>query len=147
MSGNDKICVFCGKKLSVFGSVRIECAGTYQVCCRGCANELKSLNEEELCRRALRYSYAHQPEIIQSRIEMITKAEELRPTCLQCGSKLRFEAVQYFDNSPVVDSVFSEGFEVLPAYCESCGKYEFYKSDIVKKNQYIAYLIDKDTAI
>ena len=142
---NDKICVFCGEKLSVFRASHIECAGTYQVCCKECAKELKGLSEEELCSRALQLGYAHQPEIIQSRIELITKAEELRPTCLRCGGKMKFEEVQCFDNTPLIDSVLLDGFEVVPVYCESCGKYEFYKYDVVKNNQYFLYLIDKDT--
>ena len=53
--------------------------------------------------------------------------------------------VQELDNSPMRDSVFMETFEVLPAYCESCGKYEFYNPVLVRKNKYLAHLIWKDT--
>lgn len=143
----DKICVFCGEETGAFRSSEIVCAGTYQVCCKECAKELKGLSEEEVCRRAVRLGYAREAEKITARIEFITKAEEYRPVCLRCSSKMKFEPVQYLDNSPVVDSVFSDGFEVLPAYCEACGKYEFYKYDVVRKNKYISYLIDNDTTI
>ena len=142
---NENICVFCGEKAGVFRSVEFNCAGTIQVCCKDCAKELKKLSEEDLCRRILQFGYAHTREAIEERLRLITKAEECRPACLRCGSKMKFEAVQYLDNSPFLDRLTSEGFEVLPTYCESCGKYEFYKYDIVKKNKYIAYLISKDT--
>lgn len=142
---NENICVFCGEKLSMFRITGITCGNTYQPCCKDCAKELGELSEEELCRRALRLGYAQHPEMLEKQIELITTAEEHRPSCLQCGGKLKFESVQYLDNSPMRDSVFSEGFEVLPAYCESCGKYEFYKPAVATQNRFLEYLIQKDT--
>ena len=143
---NEYFCVFCGEKLGMFNSASFACADVYQPCCKNCAKELKELSEEEQCRRALQRGCAQQPEKIEQRIELITTAEEHRPSCTQCGGKLIFEPVQYLDNSPMRDSVFSEGFEVLPAYCESCGKYTFYKPAVTNKNRLIAYLIHKDTS-
>ena len=142
---NDTICVFCGEMPGMFQSSSFNCAGTFQPCCKSCAKELKGLSEEEQCRRALRLGLAQQPERLEARIELITQAEDHRPACLRCGAKMRFDSVQYFDNSPMRDSIFSEGFEVLPAYCESCGKYEFYNPRIVNKNKFLAYLIGRDT--
>lgn len=144
--GNENICVFCGEKITAFRSTSIFCADTHQPCCKECATELRNLSEEERCRRALRLGHAQHPEKLAERIELITKAEEHRPACLRCGGKMKFEPVQYLDNSPMRDSVFSEGFEVLPAYCESCGKYEFYKPTISNTNRFIAYLRRKDTS-
>lgn len=143
---NEYFCVFCGEKLGMFNSASFACADVYQPCCKNCAKELKELSEEDQCRRALQRGCAQQPEKIEQRIELITTAEEHRPSCTQCGGKLIFESVQYLDNSPMRDSTFSEGFEVLPAYCESCGKYEFYKPAVTNKNRFIAYLIRKDTS-
>lgn len=143
---NDNICVFCGETLGVFRSAGINCANTYQPCCKNCAKELKELDEAEQCRRALRLGYAAQPEKLEARIELITSAEEHRPACLRCGAKLKFGSVQYLDNSPMRDSIFSGEFELLPAYCQSCGKYEFYNPVITGRNKFIAYLIAKDTS-
>ena len=143
---NENICVFCGEKLGLFNSVSIACAGIDQPCCKDCAKDLKNLSEEDQCRRALRLGHAHCPEKLEERLELITTAEVHRPVCSRCGGKMIFESVQYLDNSPMRDSVFSEGFEVLPVYCESCGKYEFYKPDITDKNRFITYLIGKDTS-
>ena len=53
--------------------------------------------------------------------------------------------VQQLDNSPLRDTVFKEPFEVLPAYCEDCGKYEFYNPAIIRKNKRLVYLASKDT--
>ena len=99
----------------------------------------------EVCRRALVRGMAESPDKLRERINLITEAENPRPKCLRCGSSLSFMDVQELDNSPMRDSVFMEPFEVLPAYCESCGKYEFYNPTIVRKNKYLAHLIWKDT--
>ena len=44
------------------------------------------------------------------------------------------------------DSLFSAILAVLPAVCPSCGKYEFYDPEIAEKNEYLAYLMKKDSA-
>ena len=142
---NDRICVFCGERVGAFKDTWVVCGDTHQFSCKDCAKELRGLSEEEQCRRALQRGCAQQPEKLEERIELITTAEEHRPTCLRCGGKIKFDPVQYLDNSPYRDSVFSEGFEVLPAYCESCGKYEFYKPAVTNTNRFISYLIHKDT--
>ena len=89
---------------------------------------------------------ALQPEELTSRLELLTKVEEYRPSCLRCGAKLTFGNVQSLDNSPMRDSIFQDTFDVQPAYCESCGKIEFYHPHYVNQNKFIAYLIDKDTS-
>ena len=142
----ERICVFCGEKMGMFSAFGLTCAGIYQPCCSKCLKELKDLDEAELCRRALRLGYAIEPAALDARIEQLKRAEEHRPKCLRCGGKLRFEPVQHFDNSPHRDSVFSEGFRVLPAYCPACGKYEFYKPSVAEQNPYIACLIENDQA-
>lgn len=88
---------------------------------------------------------AELPEKLKERIDLINEAENHRPKCTQCGGKLVFTLVQALDNSPLRDSIFKDPFEVLPAYCEACGKYEFYNPEVVCKNKYLAYLIKKDT--
>lgn len=142
---NDSTCVFCGQKPGTFRSTTIACGGTIQVACKACEKELKDLNEVEICRRALIRGMAENPDRLRARIELITEAENHRLKCLRCGANLSFMKVQELDNSPMRDSIFKEPFEVLPAYCESCGKYEFYNPDIIRKNKHLAYLIYKDT--
>ena len=142
---NENICVFCGEKLGVFNSFVVNCADLYQPCCKNCIKDMKGLSEEERCRRALRLGYALQPDKLEAQIKLLTEAEEHRPSCLRCGAKLKFDPIQYFDNTPGRDGILSEGFELLPAYCEVCGRYEFYKPSISKHNPFIAYLMEKDT--
>ena len=142
---NDSLCVFCGQKPGTFRSTTIQCGGTWQPACKACEKELKGLDEVEVCRRALVRGMAENPDKLSERINLITEAENHRPKCLRCGSSLSFMDVQELDNSPMRDSVFMEPFEVLPAYCETCGKYEFYNPVIVQKNKYLAYLVWKDT--
>ena len=141
----NELCVFCGQKPGTFRSATVACGSTVQVACKACEKELKDLDEIEVCRRALIRGIAEKPDRIRERIELITEAEKHRPKCLRCGTNLTFMDVQELDNTPLQDSVFMEGFNVLPAYCESCGKYEFYNPVIVRKNKYLAYLIWKDT--
>ena len=143
MSNN--ICVFCGQKPGAFQSTTVPCAGTYQNACKTCEKELQGLSELEICRRALIRGFAENPERIQNKIEIITESENHRPKCLQCGGKLTFMKVQQLDNSPLRDTVFKEPFEVLPAYCEDCGKYEFYNPSVFRKNKHLVYLANKDT--
>ena len=141
----NELCVFCGQKPGTFRSTTIQCGNTLQPACKACEKELKDLDEIEVCRRALIRGIAENSDRIRERIELITEAENHRPKCLRCGANLTFMDAQELDNSPMRDSVFMETFEVLPAYCESCGKYEFYNPVIVRKNKYLAHLIWKDT--
>ena len=143
MSNN--ICVFCGEKPGAFQSTTVPCGGTYQNACKACEKELKGLDEIEICRRALVRGIAEDPERIRARIELMTEAEEQRPKCLRCGQKLTFMNVQSLDNSPMSDSIFTGTFELLPACCASCGKYEFFNPAIIRKNKKLVYLASKDT--
>lgn len=141
----NELCVFCGQKPGTFRSTTVACGTTVQVACKACEKELKGLDEVEICRRALVRGIAENPDRISERIELITEAENHRPKCLRCGANLSFMKVQELDNSPMRDTIFKEPFEVLPAFCESCGKFEFYNPVIIRKNKYLAHLIWKDT--
>ena len=141
----NELCVFCGQKPGTFRSTTVACGTTVQVACKACEKELKGLDEVEICRRALVRGIAENPDRIRERIELITEAENHRPKCLRCGANLSFMKVQELDNSPMRDTIFKEPFEVLPAFCESCGKFEFYNPVIIRKNKYLAHLIWKDT--
>ena len=149
---NENVCVFCGEKMGFFHAMTVTCAGYYLSCCKSCYKELKNLPEEEQCRRALRLGLVQNTQALEAYIEQAVKAvevadhaEEHRPTCSQCGNKLRFQRVQYLDNSPMRDSLFSATLAVLPAVCPSCGKYEFYDPEIAEKNEYLALLMKKDS--
>lgn len=142
----DNICVFCGQKPGMFSSTTVSCGNTLQFACRACEKELRSLEDVEVCRRALRLGYAENPKRLQDHIALVTEAEDHRPACLRCGSKLKFGVTQQLDNSPYRDGLLSDTFDVLPARCESCGKMEFYDPRIVRKNKFISYLISKDNA-
>lgn len=144
---NNEICVFCGEKLGLLSSSGVRCGDVFQQSCRSCAKEMEALGEEEQCRRALRLGLANQPEKVEERIELCQQAESHRPVCTHCGEKLIFEEVQHLDNSPLHDGIFSTTFDVRPAYCLSCGKYEFYKPEIAERNRFFAHLIRKDTGI
>ena len=122
----NELCVFCGQKPGTFRGTTVACGNTIQVACKSCEKELKGLDEAEICRKALIRGIAENPDRIHARIELLTEAEDHRPKCLRCGSKLTFMKVQELDNSPMQDSIFKDPFVVLPACCESCGKYEFY---------------------
>ena len=149
---NDKVCVFCGEKIGAFRSTSIICGGAYQTSCKDCAKEVNCLPEDEQCRRALKLGLASYPEMLEKYIkyaeekaEVARTAEEHRPACLRCGGKLRFQEEQMLDNSPLRDGLLSSTFDVLPAFCESCGKYEFYNPSVLKKNKQLAFLLKKDT--
>lgn len=141
----ENFCVFCGQKPGTFRGTIVQCGNTWQTACKTCEKEVRELDEAERCRRALVRGLAELPEKLRERIDLINEAENHRPHCNQCGGKLLFLPLQQLDNSPMRDSIFKDPFEVIPAYCENCGKYEFYNPEVVKKNRHLAYLIDKDT--
>jgi hypothetical protein len=139
---NDKICVFCGEKVGLLGSSDMPCAGTFQPCCRICGREVTGLPEEEQCRRALKLGLARDPEKLEERIQFIESARSARPACLRCGGKLKYQTVKAMHNT---DSVLNIGFPVLPAFCEKCGKYEFFEPTTVRADARLAWLIRHDT--
>ena len=140
----EKLCVFCRQKPGAFRSGSIICGGTYQFSCKSCEKELKDMDDVEKCRRALQLGLAENAKRLEEYIQLVTEAEEHRPACLRCGAKLKFGAIQELDNSPMRDGLLSDTFDILPAYCESCGKMEFYNPAYVHKNKFISYLIKKD---
>lgn len=139
---NNKICVFCGEKVGLLGSSDMPCAGTFQPCCRICGREVTGLPEEEQCRRALKLGLARDPEKLEERIQFIESARSARPACLRCGGKLKYQTVKAMHNT---DSVLNIGFPVLPAFCEKCGKYEFFEPNTVRADARLAWLIRHDT--
>ena len=142
---NKRICVFCGKKPSPFRSSNIVCGGTLQVCCVSCEDEIRALSELEQCQRALRLGLADSPKKLDERIDVLTNAEEHRHKCLRCGTKLTYGAVQHLDNTPLNDGIFSGTFDIIPAFCISCGRVEFFDPDFLQRNKYTAHLIDLDS--
>ena len=146
------ICVFCGEKVSEFRVMTTICGRSYLPCCKPCYKEVDPLPEKERCRRALQLGLVKDPQILEAYLkeaeeaaEVARTAEEHRPTCLRCGKKLRFQQVEYLDNSPMRDGLLSTTFDVLPAFCEACGKYEFFNPEVIEKNPYLAHLIKTDT--
>ena len=143
---NDNLCVFCGQKAGTFRSANIDCGGALQTACKACEKELKTLEEVEVCRRALVRGLAYKPERIHERIDILTQSENHRPKCLSCGNKLIFTKVQRLDNSPILrDSIFNGSFDLLPAICTNCGKYEFFHPAIARRNKYYIHLIYEDS--
>ena len=140
-----RICVFCGKKPAPFRSSNIVCGGTLQVCCISCEEEVRALSELEQCRYALRLGLAETPEKLEDRIDILTNAEAHRHKCLRCHEKLTYGGVQHLDSSPLNDSIFSNTFDVIPAFCRSCGRIELFNPGFLKRNKYTAYLIELDT--
>lgn len=141
---NDDRCVFCGQKVGTFRSTNVLCGSIYQLSCRDCAREMDTLNDVERCRRALLRGLADRPEKLRAYIEISETAEAHRPIC-RCGGKLHFMDEQHFDNTPNVDSIFHGSFAVLPAYCETCGRFEFFHPETVRRNPHLNHLLLKDT--
>ena len=141
---NDTRCVFCGKSISPFRSTNVLCGKTHEPSCRDCAREMESLPHTERCRRALQRGLANRPELLREYIEVTQSAEDHRPAC-GCGGKLRFMEEQNFDNTPHSDSIFHGSFDVLPAWCEDCARFEFFHPTTARKNPFLAHLIEKDT--
>ena len=139
---NDKTCVFCGGEVGLLGTSDMPCAGTFQPCCRICGKEVSSLSEEEVCRRALKLGLARSPEKLEERIQFIESARAARPTCLRCGGELKYQMVKSMYNP---NGILDIGFPVLPAFCEKCGKYEFFEPNTVRADARLAWLIRHDT--
>lgn len=144
MANND-LRVFCGKAVNAFRSTNVQCGRTYQLSCKDCAREMEALDQNERCRRALLWGLADRPERLREQIALSEDAENHRPTCGRCGGKLRFLEEQHFDNTPHGDSVFHGSFDVLPAYCTDCGRFEFFHPEVIRKNRSLSYLLEQDT--
>lgn len=142
---NDTRCVFCGKSISPFRSTNVLCGKTHEPSCRDCAREMEPLPHTERCRRALLPGLANHPELLREYIEVTQSAEDHRPRCLRCGGRMIFMEEQNFDNTPHTDSIFHGSFEVLPAWCEDCARFEFFHPTTARKNPFLAHLIEKDT--
>lgn len=140
-----ELCVFCGEKPGVFRSTTLRCGATLQTACKSCEKELQGLDEAELCRRALLRGLAENPELVRERIEFLADVENHRPACLRCCTPLTFGKVQSLDNSPLRDSYLAGTFDVLPALCPNCGRYEFYDPVTARNNKHLSYLIWKDS--
>ena len=141
-----EICVFCGNEVGTMLSDFISCGPASQFACRSCVKELKSLSEEERCRRALRLGLAKNPQYLQDYLDIVEHAEEARFTCLRCGEKLTFGQAQSLDSSPYLDGLLGSSFDVLPVYCKKCGKIEFYDPTVISENKLLSYLWKKDLA-
>ena len=144
MANNDR-CVFCGEKVGTFRSTNVLCGSTYQLSCKSCEKEMNHLDHTERCRRALQRGLANRPEQLREYIEISEAAEDHRPKCLRCGGRMIFMEEQNFDNTPHTDSIFHGCFTVLPAYCETCGRFEFFHPETVRKNPHLNHLLQKDT--
>lgn len=140
-----ELCVFCGQKPGTFRSTTVQCGVTLQTACKSCEKELKGMDEGEICRRALVRGLAENPEKLRERIDFLADVENHRPKCLRCGTRLTFGKVQPLDNSPLRDGYLASTFDVLPALCPNCGRYEFYDPDTARANKHLSYLIWKDT--
>lgn len=142
---NEDRCVFCGQPVNPFRASSVQCGNIYQLACKSCFKELNALEPEERCRRALLRGLADRPERIKEYLRVNAEAEDHRPVCPVCGGKMRFMQERNLDCSPLYDGVFSKYFNVLPACCPDCGRYEFFNPEIVRKNPFLAHLILKDT--
>jgi len=144
MSNNDR-CVFCGKSVGTFRSTNVLCGSIYQLSCKDCARELEALDHTERCRRALLRGLADRPEKLREFLQVNTEAEDHRLKCLRCGGRMIYMEEQSFDNTPHGDSVFHGSFDAIPAWCESCGRYEFFNPAIIRKNPFLNHLFQKGT--
>lgn len=140
-----EVCVFCGTEVGYMRSEYVSCGPVSQWACKSCAKEVKDLDEVERCRQALRLSLAVAPDALQEYVTMVEGAEDARPTCLRCGTKLKFGQVVTLDSSPYRDGLLSNTFDILPAYCRQCGKMELYNPGYSSGNKLLSYLVKKDT--
>ena len=142
--GKTSVCVFCGNKLTPYRYNYVYCGSVPQLVCKSCEKEVSSLDDAEVCRRALAGGRADQPDKVRAHMEVAEHAEEHRFTCLRCGSRMRFGQIMSLDTSPMRDSIFSKSFDTLPVHCDNCGKIEFFDPIRLSKDEHIAYLIVKD---
>ena len=143
-------CIFCGKKLPLFGQEKLLCGNAFQSVCSQCRDTLWELSQEERGRRALDTGRAANPEQIeaflaQSRETAQRARDEARrarqalltdKVCLRCGRPmLRYgrKLIQLGSEGlfgPVTrDGIFSDWLEVDILRCEGCGKAEFFIPD------------------
>lgn len=137
------VCIFCGKKLPLFGQEMLLCGNVFQRVCPQCREALWDLSQEERGRRALDTGRAADPEQIEAFLrESRETAQRERAAvltdkvCLRCGKPmLRYgrKLIQLGSEGlfgPVTrDGIFSDWLEVDILRCEGCGKAEFFLPD------------------
>ena len=137
------ICIFCEKKLPLFGREKLLCGNVSQSVCFQCRDALWALSQEERGQRALDTGRAADPEQIEA---FLKKSQETAKreraavltdkVCLRCGKPmLRYgrKLIQLGTEGlfgPVTrDGIFSDWLEVDILRCEGCGKAEFFIPD------------------
>lgn len=140
---NDDRCVFCGNPAGALLSTNVICGKTYQLACRDCAKELKALSNLDRCRKALILGLADCPHKLHEYIRFCADAEDRRPKCPSCGGSLRYTGEQYLGTAS--NHVYAPTSPVWTACCDGCGRYEFFNSDILRKNPHLDLLFRLDT--
>ena len=133
------VCVFCGKELSVFSSSLIGCGKTNQITCRDCVKKLTEISGVERCRLALDSGRAIDSDRIQGLLEEQERQERARPCCLRCRARMRVGDQIEVDISPIAnpitDILNGHYLPLVPAYCDQCGKVEFFLPEHIKRRQ------------
>ena len=142
---SDITCALCGETPSGFRREVIRVGNTTQWCCKSCSKAAADLSDEELCRKVLRLGFAQEPEKVEAHLEFIDEAKQVRPSCLRCGTPLKFRKIVYLDRTPFSDSILSNTFDLLPAVCPACHKIEFYSPDLTDQVEKFLYLYRQDT--
>lgn len=138
-----KVCVFCGKKLSLLDNNSLLCGNVMQPACTDCHYALWDLSQEERAQRALDTGRAVNPELIRANLEREQQqARQARQsvltdkTCLRCGGQMLKYGHKLFQMGsegffgPVArDGLFAEWLEADVLRCEACGKAEFFITD------------------
>ncbi len=143
-----KQCVFCGESAGVLRSADFLCGPTYQLACKDCARELENAPEAERIRRALRLGLAEHRQALEARLKLMEEAEEQRPACLRCGTKLKFKQVltaSSLDEIRYGAYAYANIYGVAPACCPNCGRAEFYDLTFIYTDEKLQYLLKKDT--
>lgn len=139
-----EVCIFCGETPGLFKDASIDVAGMPQICCVDCRKEVEGLGEGELCRRALLRGHAKYADRIQARLDLITRSEKARPKCRFCGGDIKFSVLVPFE-APHRPGVLNFTFDAVPGHCTKCYRFDFFSPEMLRDDECIAYLYEKDT--
>ncbi len=140
-----KVCVFCGKELSVLNRSSVFC-GVNQPACKNCSGRIGNLPFAERCQIALDSGRVEDATHVQAALDETRVMKEQQRSkvltekiCLRCGGQMLQYGVETFKLGEEtfffsdLNRLASGAIELALLRCETCGKIEFFDPAFLKE--------------
>lgn len=143
-------CIFCGKTLSFFTRISLNCGGVDQLSCADCAEKYGKESMIQRARLALDTGRAREPEKLTAFLEGEEKRrqaqEQLRQerekwrekACPVCGTEMELKLENFSigaDGGGGLMTLLADTYEVDLFACPVCGKVELYTARFFREEE------------